>query len=137
MPTSATSDGGAIPTSGEAQLLLPAGLRGPIFLVTINFNTIRSYNNSVSYALGVGLLGDAIMGAPVSRTPWPTHDRQLAPAQIRELQASLKKQGYDVGVIDGKIGEVLRAAVSAFQEKRGMTPDGYPTLALLKDLEGQ
>ena len=130
------ADGGAIPTSGEAQLLLPAGLRGPIFLVTSNFNAIRSYNNAVPYALGVALLGDAIMGAPALRTPWPTHDRQLAPAQIRELQASLKKLGYDVGAIDGKVGEILRAAVCAFQEKRGMTPDGYPTLALLKNLEG-
>ena len=37
---------------------------------------------------------------------------------------------------DGRRREILRAAVCAFQEKRGMTPDGYPTLALLKNLEG-
>jgi lytic murein transglycosylase len=130
------ADGGVIPKTGEAELLIPAGLKGPIFLVTSNFNTIRSYNNAVPYALGVALLGDAITGGPGLRTPWPIHDRQLAQSQVRELQASLKKLGYDVGEIDGRVGEILRKAVCAFQEKRGMTPDGYPTLALLKDVEG-
>ena len=42
----ARADGDALPRSGEAQLLIPAGLDGPIFLVTANFKTIKSYNNS-------------------------------------------------------------------------------------------
>ena len=131
------ADGGAMPSSGEARLLITAGLKGPIFLVTGNFKAIRSYNESNSYALGVGLLGDAIAGRPGLRTAWPIHDRQLAPEQIRELQARLKKMGYDVGEIDGRAGEILRGAVRQFQEKRGLAPDGYPTLALLKDVESQ
>lgn len=131
------TDGSAMPNSGEARLLITAGLKGPIFLVTNNFKTIRSYNESDSYALGVALLGDAIAGRPGLRTAWPIHDRQLAPAQIRELQARLQKMGYNVGEIDGRAGEILRTAVRLFQEKRGMTPDGYPTLALLKDIESQ
>ena len=104
-----------MPSSGEARLLIPAGLKGPIFLVTGNFKAIRSYNESDSYALGVGLLGDAIAGGPGLRTAWPIHDRQLAPEQIRELQARLKKMGYDVGEIDGRAGEILRARCVSFK----------------------
>ena len=44
-------------------MLIPAGLNGPVFLVTANFMAIKSYNNSTAYALGVALLGDAIIGA--------------------------------------------------------------------------
>jgi membrane-bound lytic murein transglycosylase B len=131
------ADGGAMPSSEEARLLITAGLKAPIFLVTSNFKTIRSYNESDSYALGVALLGDAIEGRPGLKTAWPIHDHPLATDQIRELQARLKKMGYDVGEIDGRAGEILRTAVRLFQEKRGLTPDGYPTLALLKDIESQ
>ena len=42
--------------------------------------------------------------------------------------------GYDAGKIDGKIGDPLRAAVRAFQERNGLAPDGYPDLALLKQV---
>jgi peptidoglycan hydrolase-like protein with peptidoglycan-binding domain len=31
----------------------------------------------------------------------------------------------------GKIGDQIRAAVRAFQERNGLAPDGYPSLALL------
>jgi lytic murein transglycosylase len=128
------ADGGPMPNSGDAQLLIPAGLEGPIFLVTSNFQTIRSYNNSISYALGVALLGDAIVGDPPLRAAWPTHDRILSQTQVRDLQARLRKLGYDVGEIDGMIGETMRAVLRSYQEKRGLIPDGYPTLALLKDM---
>ena len=74
------------------------------------------------------------MGGPGVKTAWPIRDRQLTPAQIRELQAKLKKMGYDVGEIDGRAGEMLRTAVCAYQEKNGRTPDGYPTLDLLENI---
>ena len=38
--------------------------------------------------------------------------------------------GYDVGKIDGKIGDTLRSAVSAYQERSGLPPDGYANQAL-------
>jgi membrane-bound lytic murein transglycosylase B len=125
------ADGKAFPQSGEGELLIAAGLKGPIFLVTPNFKVIKSYNNSTSYALGVALLGDRALGAGPLHAEWPTHDRQLNGAQMREMQTRLKKMGYDVGEIDGKIGESGRAALRSYQEKVGQTPDGYPTLALL------
>jgi membrane-bound lytic murein transglycosylase B len=125
------ADGKPLPRSGEAELLITAGIKGPIFLVTPNFKVIKSYNNSTSYALGVALLGDRGMGGAALQAAWPVHDRQLSAVQMREMQASLKKMGYDVGELDGKIGESGRAALRAYQEKAGQIPDGYPTLALL------
>jgi lytic murein transglycosylase len=129
------ADGREMPTSGEAQLLIPAGLGGPLFLITANFKAIRSYNNSVSYALGVALLGDAILGRPGLQAAWPIHDRAFSPVQVRQAQMQLKKMGYDVGEIDGHAGETLRAALRDFQERIGLPPDGYLTLALLKRIK--
>ena len=129
-----SADGKPMPRSGEAELLITAGLKGPIFLVTPNFKVIKTYNNSTSYALGVALLGDRAMGAEGLRADWPVRDRQLSQGQMREVQTRLKKLGYDVGEIDGKIGETGRAALRAYQQKTGQVPDGYPTLALLLKL---
>jgi membrane-bound lytic murein transglycosylase B len=128
------ADGKALPRSGEAELLMRAGLKGPIFLVTPNFKVIKSYNDSTSYALGVALLGDRAMGAGPLAAAWPVHDRQLSPAQMLEMQTRLKEMGYDVGEMDGNIGEVGQAAVRAYQQKTGQIPDGYPTLALLQKM---
>jgi membrane-bound lytic murein transglycosylase B len=124
------ADGAPLPGSGEAQLLMPAGLNGPVFLVTANFKVIKSYNNSTSYALGVALLGDRIAGGGGLIAAWP-RERPLTPAQMRIVQARLKKMGYDIGKIDGQIGESVRAAVRAYQQKNGLVPDGYPDVALL------
>ena len=56
------ADGKPLPDPGEGQLMILAGLNGPVFLVTSNFLVIKSYNNSTSYALAVALLGDEILG---------------------------------------------------------------------------
>lgn len=42
----------------------------------------------------------------------------------REIQAGLSKLGYDVGAIDGIIGERSTAAIVAFQRAEGLYPDG-------------
>jgi membrane-bound lytic murein transglycosylase B len=126
------ADGSLLPESGDGRLLILAGLDGPVFLVTSNFDVIKTYNNSAAYALAVGLLGDAVKGGPGLVAQWPTHDRLLSGAQIQALQVKLKKMGYDVGEIDGKIGDALRSAVRAYQERNGLTPDGYANLALFR-----
>jgi membrane-bound lytic murein transglycosylase B len=130
-------DNGAMPTEGDAELLIPSGLRGPIFLVTSNFFTIKTYNNSTAYALGVALLGDAIIGKSALQTPWPVNEKTLSEAQVRELQSRLRKSGYDVGEIDGRTGEILQAAIRIFQEKNGLPPDGNATSALLKKVNDE
>ena len=124
------ADGSPLPESGEGRLLILAGLNGPVFLVTSNFDVIKTYNNSTAYALSVGLLGDAMTGGPGLVARWPIHDHPLTAAQIQRLQVKLKKMGYDVGKIDGKIGDTLRSAVCAYQERNGLAPDGYASQAL-------
>ncbi|HEX9168799.1 MAG TPA: lytic murein transglycosylase, partial [Roseiarcus sp.] len=119
------------PEKGEGRLLILAGLKGPVFLVTSNFDVIKAYNNSTAYALSVALLGDAVKGGGGLVVPWPA-DHPLTAAQTQALQAKLKKMGYDVGKVDGKIGDVLRAAVRAYQERNGLAPDGYADLSLFK-----
>ena len=124
------ADGSPLPESGEGRLLILAGLNGPVFLVTSNFDAIKTYNNSTAYALSVGLLGDAVSGSPGLVAQWPTHDHPLTAAQIQKLQTQLQRMGYDVGKIDGKVGDTLRSAVSAYQERHGLPPDGYANQAL-------
>jgi membrane-bound lytic murein transglycosylase B len=124
------ADGSPLPESGEGRLLILAGLNGPVFLVTSNFDVIKTYNNSTAYALSVGLLGDAVAGSAGPIIQWPTHDRPLTALQIQTLQVKLKKMGYEVGKLDGKIGDTLRSAVSAYQERNGLSPDGYANQTL-------
>jgi lytic murein transglycosylase len=69
------ANGAMLPQQGQAQLLAPAGLAGPSFLVTHNFKVIKSYNNSTAYALGVALLGDRIAGASPLKAAWPVAQR--------------------------------------------------------------
>ena len=112
--------------------MILAGLNGPVFLVTSNFDVIKAYNNSTAYALSVALLGDAVRGGLGVLAPWPTKDRPLTAPETQKLQATLKKMGYNVGEIDGKIGDALHAAVRAYQERNGLVPDGYANLPLFK-----
>lgn len=128
-------NGEAFPGSGEAQLLMLAGLRGPVFLVTPNFKVIKSYNNSTSYALGVALLGDRIGGRGQLEAQWPRGDASLSPPQSLAMQRALAKLGYDVGNLDGKLGDKAREALRDWQAKQGLPADGYPTLRLLQRMQ--
>lgn len=128
------ADGAAMPRSGEATLFLPAGARGPAFLITSNFAVIKRYNSSDAYAIGVGHLGDRIMGGGPIAARWPVGERQLDRAQRLEVQRQLNRLGFDVGEPDGKLGSKTREAVRNFQETRGLVPDGYPTVAVLEAL---
>ena len=78
-------DGAPLSALEKASLLLPAGARGPAFLVGANFRTILRYNNSTSYALAVGLLAQQFVGGPAVQTPWP---RDLPPLTRSELLAA-------------------------------------------------
>ena len=127
--------GAPLPGTGDGRLLIPAGLKGPIFLITSNFEVIMTYNPSTSYALAVALLGDAIEGGGRLIADWPKKDKALGKNQVRRLQAKLKQMGYDPGEIDGMVGDALRSAVRAYQARNGLTPDGYADLALMKRID--
>ncbi len=124
-------DGKAMPRSGEAQLLVLTGASGPVFLVTDNFEVIRAYNSSDSYALGVALLGDKIYGGSGVKTPWPRHAPHLSAEERKEVQRILTKQGFYEGKHDGNHGAKTREAIRFFQLEHGLVADGYADPKLL------
>jgi membrane-bound lytic murein transglycosylase B len=129
-------DGTALPPRGTGGVFLPAGANGPVFIVTDNFEVIRQYNTSDSYALAVAHLGDRIFGGASIRKPWPTGERQLSGGEISELQRLLQARGHAVGRIDGRIGQGTRKLVQTEQRKFGLVPDGHPSPAFLARLRG-
>lgn len=122
--------------SGEqkAALLLPAGARGPAFLVSRNFDVIHTYNASEAYALAILHLADRFRGGGGFQAQWPADDQGLSRAERIELQEMLLTQGYDVGHPDGLIGPRTQEAIKAFQRSRGMPPDGYADWRVLRAL---
>ncbi|QPC42201.1 lytic murein transglycosylase [Kaustia mangrovi] len=118
----------------ESSIILPAGARGPAFLVTKNFRAILRYNNATAYALAVGHLADRIAGAPQIAARWPRDERPLSHSETQELQRLLNRRGYDTGGIDGRLGPRTLSAVRHVQGRLGLAPDGYPTTALLERL---
>ena len=117
------------------RLYMPAGANGPTFLLLPNFDVIKRYNNSDSYALAVGHLADRILGGGGFVTPWPAGDYALNKAQRGELQSLLARAGFDVGTADGVIGPKTRAGIIAYQQARGLPADGHVSGLLLERLK--
>lgn len=130
----AQNGGAPLPDHGEAAVIVPAGARGPAFLVFKNFHVIMRYNNATSYALAVGRLSDRIEGAGPLQADWPRDDRPLSRTETIEMQELLTRLGHDTQGADGIIGPNTRAAVRAFQSRIGQTPDGYVSVAFLSAL---
>ena len=125
--------GGGLP-NGNGSIIMPAGARGPAFLILDNFRSILRYNNSDNYALGVAFLGERIAGRPGIQGNWPRSDRPLSTSERQEIQQRLRTKGFYDGEIDGLFGSGTMEAVSAYQRSIGTTPDGYPTSILLDQL---
>lgn len=126
--------GKPIANHGTASLLLPAGAKGAAFLIFDNFKVISRYNNSDAYVIGVGHLSDRIKGGPKIKGTWPRGERALSLREKKELQRRLKRAGFDVGKIDGKIGPMTVTAVRAYQNSNGIAPDGVVSLSVLEHL---
>ena len=107
-----------------AGLLAPAGAGGPVFLVFKNFDAIYSYNAAESYALAIAHLSDRIIGQSPFSAPWPTDDPGTSRAERREIQRFLLQRGYQIGEVDGLIGDKTRQAIRQEQIRLGLTPTG-------------
>jgi lytic murein transglycosylase len=130
-----TFDGTPLPEFADGALLLPAGARGPAFLVGPNFRAILRYNNSINSALAVSLLSQRLGGGPAVQAPWPRDLPPMARSQLVELQTGLNARGFDSGLPDGMLGPATRDALRRFQRSIGVPADGYPTLELLQRLQ--
>jgi len=109
----------------EAKLIAPGGHRGPKLLTFKNFDVIKKYNNSTSYAMGITVLGEALRGRASITTPWPREDKPLSFTNKKAMQSKLNALGYNVGGVDGQIGPNTRKAIRGWQKSQGLPADGY------------
>jgi membrane-bound lytic murein transglycosylase B len=123
--------------SARASLQLPAGHKGPAFLLLDNFRSILKYNNSTSYALAIGLLADNLVRPSEVQGQWPRGERQLGRSERVELQELLAQAGFDPGPADGIIGANTRKAIRALQLQLNWPADGYPNTELLQQLRAR
>jgi membrane-bound lytic murein transglycosylase B len=132
--------GEALPEDAEqAAIFLPAGYRGPAFLVRSNFNAILRYNAATSYALAIGLLSDRLKDPGAGNGPgagnvqgsWPLDEAPLDESSRTALQDGLTALGFMTGGTDGVLGRQTRAAIRAYQKARGLPADGFATASLL------
>jgi len=123
-----------IPNHGEGSVFLPAGAKGPAFIVFKNFFVIKRYNNSNSYAMAVGHLADRILGELPFQREWPRGPGALKLEEKVEVQKLLNQIGYDVGEPDGIIGPNSRKSIRKYQIILGLTPDGLANKEFLIEL---
>lgn len=128
------ADGRVMPPQGEGILFFPSGIRGPAFLVTENFNVLKTYNTSDVYALAIGHLADRMRGGTPVTMRWPDDDLQLSREARMRMQKRIAELGYKVSNFEGLIDFELRDAIRDIQGKAGQVPDGYPGPVFLQTL---
>jgi len=132
----AYADGRSLPNDDlPASLLLPMGRTGPAFLAYANFAAYTEWNNSLIYSVTAGYLATRIAGAAPMRKPAGAV-AQLPFNEVKELQQLLVRAGFDVGKVDGVLGQQSRTAVKAMQIKYGLPADSWPTAELLTRMRG-
>ena len=130
------ADGRPLPKDElPASVLLPMGRTGPAFLAYPNFAAYTEWNNSLIYSTTAGYLATRIAGAGPMRKP-VAPVAQLPFNEIKELQQLLARQGYNVGKIDGILGQQSRIAIKTMQMKYGLPADSWPTAELLARMRG-
>ncbi|WP_027582600.1 lytic murein transglycosylase [Bradyrhizobium sp. Ai1a-2] len=130
-------DGRPLPNDDmPASLLLPMGRMGPAFLAYANFAAYTEWNNSLIYSTTAGYLASRIAGSPPMLRP-SAPVAQLPFHEIKELQQLLVRAGFNVGKVDGVLGQASRSAVKAMQIKHGLPADSWPTAELLARMRGR
>jgi len=129
-------DGRPLPNDNlPASVLLPMGRFGPAFMAYANFAAYTEWNNSLIYSTTAGYLASRIAGAAPMRKPaGPV--AQLPFNELKQLQQLLVQAGFNVGKVDGVLGQQSRSAVKAMQIKYGLPADSWPTAELLARMRG-
>ena len=142
-PVSQWEAWGVRPTHGKlpagtlpASLLLPMGRHGPAFLAYPNFKAFLGWNSAFVYSTTVAYFATRLAGAPVVDHSAAKTVRPLTTAEMMELQRLLNRHGYNVGEVDGKLGNATREAVKKAQLKTGLPADSYPSAELIAKLRG-
>lgn len=118
----------------EGYLLMPAGRKGPAFIVTPNFYTLKEYNMSDLYALFIGHAADRIAWGDKRFSAGWGEVGGLYRSDIAAMQRGLEREGYDVGSADGLPGFKTRRSIGAWQEKNSRSATCFPDAGLVKAL---
>jgi len=128
--------GGPLPASDEpSSIILPAGWRGPAFILYPNFKAVMNWNRSTLYALSVTILAQQIAGGPTVMQPAPADDAPLSRDTVIDLQTRLARLGFYTDETDGLLGPKTRSAVRLFQKQIGLPADGHPTPDMVARLQ--
>lgn len=128
--------GAPLPASDEpASILLPAGWRGPAFILYPNFKAVMNWNRSTLYALAVGILARQIAGGPAVMQAAPEDDRPLSRDTVIDMQNRLFRLGFYSDEADGLLGPKTRSALRLFQKQVGLPADGHPTPEVVARLQ--
>jgi lytic murein transglycosylase len=114
---------------GEGSVLLPMGRKGPAFMAYPNFRIYFDWNKSFVYVTTAAYFAARLDGAPAFDPGKP--EAGLSVNDMKRLQEKLVARGYDMGKIDGILGEKIREAVQIEQQRLGLPADAWPTAALL------
>jgi membrane-bound lytic murein transglycosylase B len=129
------ANGQPFPRPGEQARLWQPAPGGPVFLLTHNFDAIKSYNPANTYSLAIAHLADRIRGAGPFVQAFPGAERPPTLDELQEMQRRLTALGFDTDGTDGRVGKDTMRAIRGFQRKVGMTPeDGYAGLKVLARL---
>jgi peptidoglycan lytic transglycosylase B len=126
----------ALPNSDEpSSIILPAGFRGPAFILYPNFKAVMNWNRSTLYALSVTILAQQIAGgAPVMQAP-PADDEPLSRDTVIDMQNRLARLTLYTDEVDGLLGPKTRSAVRLYQKQIGLPADGHPTPDFVRRLQ--
>ena len=111
------------------------GRIGPAFLAYPNFAAYTEWNNSLIYSTTAGYLAARIAGAPPMQQP-ATAGGATAVQRDPRTAAAAGARGFNVGKVDGVLGQQSRIAVKAMQVKYGLPADSWPTAELLARMRG-
>jgi membrane-bound lytic murein transglycosylase B len=127
---------GALPNVDDpSSIILPAGWRGPAFILYPNFKAVMNWNRSTLYALAVGILARQIAGGPPVMQAPPADDEPLSRDTVIDLQSRLAKLGLYTDETDALLGPKTRSAVRLFQKQVGLPADGHPTPDVVRRLQ--
>ncbi|WIM12306.1 lytic murein transglycosylase [Enhydrobacter sp.] len=129
------ANGQPLPVSDDlSSIILPAGWRGPAFILYPNFKAVMNWNRSTLYALSIGILAQQIAGGPAVMRQPPDDDQPLSHDTVVDMQTRLARLGLYTDETDGLLGPKTRSAVRMFQKKIGLPADGHPTPEVVQRL---